>query len=139
MSENKTIQNDDSVNTFLESIENEVRKRDAFAALEMIKRITKLEPKMWGKSIIGFGNYHYKYDSGREGDFFRVGFSPRKTSMTFYIMAGFPKYESLLEKLGKHKLGKSCLYINNLDKVNMEVLEKIISTSFIKMNEKYPR
>ena len=103
-----------------------------------MKKITGLEPKMWGTSIIGFGNYHYKYDSGREGDFFKVGFSPRKTSMTYYVMSGFPEYEDLLEKLGKHKLGKSCLYINKLEKINIDILEEILKSSFKAMQKKYP-
>ncbi len=138
MGTNKTVENDHSVKAFLDQIEHPQRKKDALLALDLMTEITKLEPKMWGNSIVGFGKYQYNYDSGREGEFFRVGFSPRKTSMTFYIMARFPEYENLLSKLGKHKLGKSCLYINKLDDVNIETLQDIIMKSFYEMNSKYP-
>ncbi|MEQ8927737.1 MAG: DUF1801 domain-containing protein [Fulvivirga sp.] len=139
MSQNKTTATDQSVTQFLESVENETRRKDSFEVLEIIKEITQMEPKMWGGSMIGFGEYHYKYESGREGDFFRAGFSPRKQALTIYLMAGFKEYDELLQKLGKHKIGKSCLYIKSLDQVDMEVLEKMIRLSFEKMEEKYPK
>ncbi|QSE96063.1 DUF1801 domain-containing protein [Fulvivirga lutea] len=138
MSQNKTTANNQSVVKFLESVEDETRRKDSFRILEIIKDITQLEPKMWGGSIIGFGDYHYKYDSGREGDFFRAGFSPRKQALTIYLMAGFKEYDELLQKLGKHKIGKSCLYIKSLDQVDMDVLKKMITLSFQRMQEKYP-
>jgi hypothetical protein len=100
-----------------------------------MKKITMEEPKMWGPSIVGFGNYHYKYESGREGDWFLTGFSPRKASLTLYIMAGFKEYDELLEKLGKHKTGSSCLYVNKLEDVDLKVLTQLIKQSVQKMKK----
>lgn len=96
----------------------------------MMERITGEKPKMWGSSIVGFGDVHYKYESGREGDWFGVGFSPRKTSLTLYIMPGFSEYRPLMAKLGKFKTGKSCLYINKLSDVDHDVLEELIAKSY---------
>lgn len=135
---NKTVENENSVHDFIADITDERRKTDAFKSLKLYEEITDLNAVMWGNSIIGFGKYHYKYDSGREGDFFKAGFSPRKTSMTYYIMSGFREYDALLEKLGKHKLGKSCLYVKNLEKIDTAILSKIIRKSFEEMNRKYP-
>jgi hypothetical protein len=101
-----------------------------------MKKITKEEPKMWGPSIIGFGSYHYKYASGREGDFFLTGFSPRKQSLTLYIISGFKRYDELMKKLGKHKTGSSCLYINKLEDVDMKVLKTLITESVKYMKKK---
>jgi hypothetical protein len=101
-----------------------------------MKKITKEEPKMWGPSIIGFGSYHYKYASGREGDFFLTGFSPRKQSLTLYIISGFKRYDELMKKLGKHKTVKSCLYINKLEDVNLKVLKQLITESVKYMKKK---
>lgn len=129
MAELKTQPNDGSVETFLESVENERRREDAFAVLDVMKRVTGEESVMWGPSIVGFGSYHYRYDSGREGDWFVAGFSPRKQSLTIYIMGGFSKHGELMARLGKHKTGKGCLYINSLDDVDMEVLEELIRAS----------
>ena len=129
MAEVKTKQNEQNVEDFLNGISDEKRRADCFAVLEMMKKITGEEPKMWGASIVGFGNYRYKYESGREGDWFMAGFSPRKTSLTLYIMSGFTHYDELLGKLGKHKTGKSCLYINKLEDINSEVLEELINDS----------
>ena len=92
---------------------------------------------MWGPSMVGFGRYHYKYDSGREGDSFLTGFSPRKQALTIYVMPGFGEYEGLLSRLGKHKTGKSCLYINKLEDVDPEVLEELIGRGFAYMKAKY--
>lgn len=92
---------------------------------------------MWGPSIVGFGEYHYKYESGREGDFLITGFSPRKSALTIYIMPGFARYEALMDKLGKHRTGKSCLYINRLDDVDLSVLEELVTRSVEYMTEKY--
>ena len=111
---------------FLNGVENEKRKADALFVLEMMKRLTKEDPKMWGASLVGFGTYHYKYESGREGDFFITGFSPRKQSLTLYIMNGFQKHNELMAQLGKYKTGKSCLYLNKLEDVNLNILEKLI-------------
>ncbi|WP_235298910.1 DUF1801 domain-containing protein [Portibacter marinus] len=138
MSKNKTQPNEASVKEFINDLEQEQRRIDALKSLDMYEQITGLPAKMWGGSIIGFGEYHYKYESGREGNFFKSGFSPRKNSMTYYIMSGFPEYKLLLQELGKHKTGKSCLYIKKLDDVNLDILNKIIAHSFNEMNKKYP-
>lgn len=130
MSENKTKETTASVEEFLNSVESDRKKKDSFEILEMMKEITGLEPKMWGKSLIGFGNYHYKYESGREGDWFRVGFSPRKANISLYLIYGFTKYEELINKLGKHKTGKGCLYVNKLDDIDRDVLKELIETSY---------
>lgn len=133
----KTTVNDGDVLAFLEAVENEKRQLDSLVVLELMKKITGREPKMWGSSIVGFDQYHYKYDSGREGDFFKVGFSPRKQSLTLYIMPGFERYEELMEQLGKYKTGKSCLYINKLEDVDMKILKQLIEESYSYMNDKY--
>jgi hypothetical protein len=129
VAELKTKKNLASVHDFLKAVENEKRKRDSFVILELMKKITKSEPSMWGSSIIGFGSYHYKYASGRENDWFLTGFSPRKQSLTLYIMNGFKRYDEILSRLGKYKTGKSCLYINNLEDVDTVVLEELIESS----------
>lgn len=129
MAELKTKPNNGSVEEFLDSVENEKRRKDSFKVLDLMKTVTGHEPKMWGDSIIGFGTYHYKYASGREGDWFLTGFSPRKQNLTLYIMAGFDEYEALLGKLGKYKTGKSCLYINKIEEVDIEVLKKLVKQS----------
>ncbi len=136
MAELKTQKNQASVTDFLHAVENEKRKQDSFVILDLMKRITRSEPSMWGPSIIGFGSYHYKYASGREGDWFLTGFSPRKQSLSLYIMSGFKKYDSLLQKLGKCKTGKSCLYINKLEDIDMDVLEELIAASVSHMKRK---
>jgi hypothetical protein len=129
MAELKTKKNDASVEDFLNSIENEKRRQDSFAVLELMKKITKQKPKMWGDSVVGFGSYHYKYESGRECDWFVTGFSPRKQNLTLYIMSGFAKYDELMSKLGKHKTGSSCLYIKRLEDINQDVLKELIEKS----------
>ena len=139
MAKVKTGQNDGDVMAFLNAVEHKKRKEDSFVILDIMKEITGEEPKMWGTSIVGFGSYHYKYASGREGDWPLTGFSPRKQSMTLYIMPGFDRYEKLMEKLGKYKTGKSCLYINKLEDVDMVVLKDLVKGSVDYMNEKYNR
>lgn len=134
---NKTTENDDSVVDFLASVQNDKRKEDAFKTLEIMKELLPEEAKMWGSSIVGFGNYHYKYESGREGEFLKVGFSPRKTSLTVYIMPGFNRYEELMSNLGKYKTGKSCLYIKNLEDVDLDILKSLIKESYDYMTSKY--
>ena len=129
LAENKTQKTGASVEDFIESVENKRRREDGFALLEIMKDVTGEDAEMWGPSIIGFGDYHYKYESGREGDFFLTGFSPRKQSLSLYIMAGFEEYDSLLDALGKHRKGASCLYINKLADVDMEVLRELIEKS----------
>ncbi len=137
-SDMKTTENDGSVHDFLAAVEHPTRRADAEVLLEMMGRVTGRPAKMWGDSIIGFGRYHYKYESGREGDFFVTGFSPRKTATTVYIMPGFSQYDDLMGKLGKYKTGRSCLYINKLADVDLKVLEKMVSKSVAWMRKKYP-
>ena len=116
----KTTPNEANVQAFLDSVEDEKKRQDCFTILELMKKVSGEPPKMWGPSIVGFGTYHYKYDSGREGDMFLTGFSPRKQNLTLYVMAGFSRYEALMARLGKHKTGKSCLYIKKLEEVDQE-------------------
>ena len=137
MSENKTIPNNASVTEFLKTVENETRREDSFVILEKMKEITGKPAVMWGNSIVGFGSYHYKYDSGREGDMLITGFSPRKQNLTLYILDGFGGYQELLSKLGPHKTGKSCLYIKKLSDIDMDILTELISTSFKHFDNKY--
>jgi hypothetical protein len=134
MAELKTKVTDASVDKFIRSF-SEDRQKDCYAILEMMKKATKQEPKMWGTSIIGFGNYHYKYASGREGDFFITGFSPRKQNLTLYINSGFAEYGSLLGKLGKHTTGKACLYIKKLDDVDTKALKELVTKSVKAMSK----
>ncbi len=136
-SKNKTVETKASVTHFLKNIENPQRKKDSAQVHKMMREITGERAKMWGPSIVGYGRYHYRYESGREGDFMKVGFSPRKANMTIYIMPGFKKYESLMAKLGKHKTGKSCLYINKLDEVDLKILAELIKESYSYMTQKY--
>jgi hypothetical protein len=137
MSQNKTQPTEQSVEAFLMTVENEKRRQDAFDMLHMMQEVTGSNPVMWGNSIIGFDQYHYKYDSGREGDFLIVGFSPRKTALTLYIMPGFERYDELMQKLGKYKTGKACLYVKKLEDVDREVLAELIRQSVQYMRDKY--
>lgn len=129
MAELKTKQTDRSVEDFLDSIPDDKKREDSYTILELMKNATGLEPKMWGDSIIGFGSYHYCYESGREGDWFLTGFSPRKQNLTLYVMAGFTQYEALLQKLGKFSTGKACLYIKKIEDIDMPTLEELIRQS----------
>ncbi len=129
MAELKTKPNDQSVEGFLNQVPDEKKRQDSFTILELIKQVTGEEPIMWGDSIIGFGRYHYKYASGREADWFITGFSPRKQNLTLYIMSGFDEYDDLLNKLGKHSTGKSCLYIKKMEDIDQYVLRELISKS----------
>ena len=137
MAELKTKASKLSVTKFLNSVEDEQKRNDGKRILELFKQVTKEKPKMWGDSMVGFGSYHYKYESGREGDWFITGFSPRKQNLTLYIMPGFEKYESLMKKLGKHKTGKGCLYIKKLEDVDVKILTNLIKQSFQHMKKKY--
>jgi hypothetical protein len=129
MAEPKTKPTKASVKAFLDGVSDEARRKDCLTVMKIMKRATKAEPKMWGTSIVGFGSYHYKYASGREGDWPLTGFSPRKQAMTLYIMPGFKRYEPLMQKLGKYKTGKSCLYVKKLADVDLDVLEELIQQS----------
>jgi len=132
----KTTQTKKSVKAFLHGVKEKKRRDDCYAVLKIMKSITKAQPRMWGPSIVGFGSYHYKYESGREGDMFLAGFSPRKQNLTLYIMSGFREYNDLLRKLGKHKTGSSCLYLNSLDDVDSAILKKLIGASVKKMKKR---
>jgi hypothetical protein len=129
MAELKTKRNKGDVEAFLNSVADEKKRQDSFTILELMKKVTGKEPEMWGDSIIGFGNYHYKYASGREGDWFLTGFSPRVQNLTLYIMAGFDDYDQLLGKLGKHSTGKSCLYIKKIEDIDIDVLKELVKQS----------
>jgi len=125
----KTKVNKSSVEGFLNSVKDKQKREDSFKILEMMKKITKEEPKMWGPGIVGFGKYHYKYSSGHEGDMCMIGFSPRKQSLTLYIMVGSDRFKSLMKKLGKYKTSVACLYIKKLEDVDQKVLTELISES----------
>jgi len=137
MADIKTKPNKISVEKFLKSVSDESKREDSLKVLELMKKITKDEPVMWGPSIVGFGKYHYKYESGREGDMCITGFSPRKQALTIYVMPGFKRYDSLMKKLGKYKTGVSCLYIKKLENIDMKVLKKLITESVKYMKKKY--
>ena len=126
MAENKTKQTTASVEGYLSAIADEVRREDCRTLVEMMTRASKAPPKMWGTGIVGFGSYHYKYESGHEGDSCIVGFSSRKGDISLYLVAGFPGSDALFAKLGKHKRGKACLYVRRLSDVDVEVLEQLI-------------
>lgn len=129
MTELKTKPNNKNVEEFLKQVENPIKREDSFKILELMREVTNEQPVMWGESIVGFGQYHYIYPSGREGDWFLIGFSPRKQSLTLYIMSGFDNYEEKLKKLGKYRTGKSCLYINKLEDVDISILKEIMADS----------
>jgi hypothetical protein len=137
MAELKTKENDQDVTAFLNQVADEKKRADCFTILALMREVTGLEPKMWGDSIVGFGNYHYVYESGREGDWSLTGFAPRKQNLTLYIMPGFAKYDELLNKLGKHSTGKSCLYIKKLDDVDQDVLKDLVKQSVVHMKKIY--
>ncbi len=137
MAELKTKQTSENVTKFLNTIEDETKRKDCFEIIEMMKQVTDMQPKMWGTSIIGFGSYHYKYESGHEGDMCIIGFSPRKQNIALYGMGGAERNADLLKQLGKHKTGKGCLYINKLSDVHIDVLQKIIKASFEFLKAKY--
>ena len=136
MAELKTKETKASVAAFLNKISDVQRRKDCQTVLELMQRATGEKPKMWGSSIVGFGRYKYRYASGREGEWLVIGFSPRKTDLTLYIMRGFEESEALLAKLGKCKTGKGCLYIKRLDDVEIPVLKKLISKSVAMMASK---
>ena len=129
MAKLKTRPTTQSVKDFIDAIGDEQLRKDCRNVSRIMKGVTKVNPKMWDPGIVGFGSYHYKYASGREADWFLAGFAPRKQNLTLYIMSGFQKYNTLLKKLGKHKIGKSCLYVKRLDDVDMDVLTQLIEDS----------
>lgn len=135
---NKTQPTGCSVTEFLDSVTPERRKHDAWALERLFREVTGFEPVMWGPSIVGFGAYHYLYESGREGDFLATGFSPRKSALSLYIMPGYQDFGDLLARLGKHKRGKACLYINKLDDVDLDVLADLIRAGLEGLNARWP-
>ena len=129
MADLKTVPTRFSVDKFLKGITDEQKRADCFEIKKLMEKATKSKAKMWGPAIVGFGDHHYVYESGREGDWFITGFSPRKQNLTLYTMGGFHQFEDLMKKLGKYTMGKSCLYINKLEDVDMKVLKEIITRS----------
>ena len=138
MTELKTKVNNADVVAFLNGVADERKRQDCFAVLELMRRVTGAEPKMWGDSIVGFDSYRYVYATGRSGDWPITGFSPRAQNITLYIMAGFDQYDVLLARLGKHKIGKSCLYIKRLADVDLTVLEELVALSVEHMRRTNP-
>jgi hypothetical protein len=139
MTETKTRPTQMRVADFIDAAPDAVRREDAKTLVTLMSRITGEEPVMWGPSIIGFGSYHYRYESGHEGDACRLGFSPRKAELVLYVLNGSPEQEAQLARLGKHKTGKACLYIRKLADVDMAVLEEIIRGALASMDARYPR
>ena len=135
--QNKTQPTKASVKDFIDSVPDETKRADAHTLMKLFRKITRKKPVMWGDSLIGFGKYQYKYASGHGGEFFLTGFSPRKQNLTVYIMTGFEKYGDLMAKLGKYKTGRSCLYINKLEDVDIKVLEKLIKQSTAAMEKSH--
>ena len=138
MAELKTRPTDTDVDAYLDSIEDERRREDARVVCEMMQKITRREPVLWGSSIIGFGTYSYEYASGKRGDWPLTGVSPRKQALTVYVMSGFDEYDELLAELGPHKTGRSCLYIRNLAKVDQKVLARLIRKSVAHLRKTWP-
>lgn len=138
MSDLKTRPTDASVEAFIDAVDHPRRREDARTLLELMQWVTGEKPVMWGPSIVGYGSYHYRYASGQEADWPIAGFSPRKQNLSIYIMPGFGTYDELLSRLGKYKTGKSCLYINKLADVNMDVLETLVRASVAEMRRRYP-
>jgi hypothetical protein len=137
MAKNKTVETQASVDAFIEAVDDESRRSDSRELVVLMQTITGHEAKMWGPSMVGFGAYHYRYASGREGDYFITGFSPRKTALSVYVMPGLERYEKQLARLGPHKTGKSCLYLKSLDTIDRDVLKEIVSDSVRVMHEQY--
>lgn len=136
--ENKTKATSVSPESFIQTVEHDVRRADAKVLLDLFADVTQLVPRMWGPSIIGYGRYHYKYESGREGEFMMTGFSPRKVNQVIYIMPGYTDHSAILDRIGKYKIGKSCLYINKLADIDLDVLRELITAGFEDMKSRYP-
>lgn len=137
MAENKTQPTQQKVSEFIAGIEDTRKRSDCRELMKLMRKVTGNRAKMWGTSIVGFGKYHYRYASGREGDFFLTGFSPRKQALTIYIISGFEAHSKLMEKLGKFKTGKSCLYVKSLDDINRSVLDQLVRESVAYMRKTY--
>lgn len=134
---NKTRETSADVNEFLATVEDKVKRQDCFDLIEIMQGITDSPPKMWGSSMVGFGRYPYKYDSGREGHHFLSGFAPRKRDLTIYVMQGFGQHQDLLDQIGKHKTGKCCLYVKRLDVIDRDILKQLIKRSVTYMKNTY--
>lgn len=138
MAENKTTETGADVRAFLEAVEHPTRRADGLRLLELFSKVTGFKARMWGPSIVGFGRYHYTYDSGREGDFLATGFSPRRANLSIYIMPGYQDFSDILGRLGKHKHGKSCLYVNKLADVDEAVLAELIRAGLAQLDQIWP-
>lgn len=138
MSKLKTKQTEARAEDYLETIEDPRRRADCAAISALMTKVTKFEPKMWGPSIVGFGSYHYRYQTGHEGDACLAGFSSRKSEIVVYIADGFESREELLQQLGKHRTGKVCLYIKTLSDIDVRVLEKLVKASVVEVRRRYP-
>lgn len=138
MAKLKTTPTDASVDAYIDAVEDAQKREDCRAVAAMMAEATGAPARMWGSSIVGFGSYHYRYESGREGDFMETGFAARKRALTLYVMAGFSEYGDLLAKLGKHKTGKSCLYVKRLADVDQDVLREMVERSVAWIRARYP-
>ena len=138
MTQNKTVQTDASVDEFIASIAHPTRRQDAVVLVDLFSKVTGFSAKMWGDSIVGFGQYHYRYATGREGDFLATGFSPRKSNLSIYIMPGFGDFSDILKNLDKHKLEKSCLYVNKLEDIELNVLAQLITVGLERLDQIWP-
>ena len=138
MTQNKTVQTNASVEGFIASIAHPTRQQDAGVLVDLFTKTTGFAPQMWGNSIVGFGQYHYRYATGREGDFLATGFSPRKSNLSIYIMPGYGDFSDILKNLGKHKLGKSCLYVNKLSDIDLDISAKLIAAGIERLDQIWP-
>ena len=138
MTQNKTALTDASVDEFIASIAHPTRRQDAAVLVDLFSNVTEFAPKMWGDSILGFGQYHYRYATGCEGDFLATGFSPRKSNLSIYIMPGYGDFPDILKNLGKHKLGESCLYVNKLADIDLDVLAQLITAGVKRLDQIWP-
>jgi hypothetical protein len=136
--QNKTVETQESVVDFINSVTDEQKRKDCFEIIEIMRKESGFEAKMWGPGIVGFGSYHYKYESGREGDAPLVAFSPRKNEISLYLSSGFEKREELLKKFGKHKSAKACIYVKKLEDIDTEILKKMVSLSVKHIKSLYP-
>jgi hypothetical protein len=137
VAENKTRATEVDPADFIAAVDHPTRRADAMVLLELMRRVTGCEPTMWGPSIVGFGRYHYRYESGREGDSPITGFSPRKANLVVYVMPGYDDHSAILARLGKHRIGKSCLYINKLADVDLTVLEELVAAGVASVRAQY--
>jgi hypothetical protein len=138
VSDNKTTVTDVAVDEYLSQVEPERRRVDAQRLDQIFREVSGFAPRMWGPSIVGYGRYHCRYESGREGDFLATGFAPRKANLVIYIMPGYTDFSAILARLGKHKIGKSCLYINKLDDIDLVVLKELIAAGIEDLGRHWP-